>query len=85
MSWRDISSAPRDRYFLACALPERAEENLHKAIFGSYSRSDNRHLIVARIRPKQRKGRVFASVTGQPFWASHWMELPEMPEDACND
>lgn len=28
----------------------------------------------------ERKGRVFASVTGQPFWASHWTDLPEMPQ-----
>ena len=75
--WQDIETAPRDRYFLAVALPERAEEKLIAAIFGDDA---DRHLIVARIRPTQRKGRVFASVTGQPFWASHWMDLPEMPQ-----
>lgn len=80
MEWQPIESAPRDRYFLAVALPERGEEKLIAAIFGDDAPAPHRHLIVARIRPKQRKGRVFASVTGTPFWASHWMELPEMPE-----
>lgn len=80
MEWQPIESAPRDRYFLAVALPERGAEKLIAAIFGDDAPAPDRHLIVARIRPKQRKGRVFASVTGSAFWASHWMELPEMPE-----
>jgi hypothetical protein len=75
--WMPIETAPKDRYFLAVALPERAEEKLIAAIFGDDA---DRHLIVARLRPKQRKGRVFMSVTGRPFWASHWMDLPEMPQ-----
>jgi hypothetical protein len=75
--WMPIESAPKDRYFIAVALPERAEEKLIAAIFGDDA---DRHLIVARLRPKQRKGRVFMSVTGRPFSASHWMDLPEMPQ-----
>ena len=79
--WRPIKTAPKDRYFLACVTPERSEEKLMDAIFGSdRPKVDRRHIIVASIRPKQRKGRVHMSVTGQPFWATHWMPLPFPPE-----
>ncbi len=80
MEWQDISTAPRDRYFLALVGSERSEAKLLEAIFGDApSEHDRRHIIVARLRPKQRKGRVFMSVTGRLFWASHWMPLPEPP------
>lgn len=78
--WQPIESAPRDRYFLAVALPERGAEKLIAAIFGDDAPAPDRHLIVARLRPGQRKGRVFACITGTPFWASHWMDLPSLPE-----
>ena len=78
--WQPIETAPKDRYFLACVTPERSEEKLMEAIFGSdRPKLDRRHTIVASIRHKQRKGRVHMSVTGQPFWATHWRPLPLLP------
>ena len=75
-----IESAPRDRYFLACVMREKSEAKLFKAIFGwERDEANYRHVIVASLRPKQRKGRVFMTVTGQPFWATHWMPLPPPP------
>jgi hypothetical protein len=79
--WQPIATAPKDRYFLACVTPERSEEKLMKAIFGDdHPASTRRDIIVARLRPKQRKGRVFMFVTGHPFWATHWHPLPNLPE-----
>lgn len=81
-NWHPIETAPKDRYFLACVTPERSEDKLLKAIFGDeHPSTDSRHIIVARWRPKQRKGRVFMSVTGHSFWATHWMDLPSPPKD----
>jgi hypothetical protein len=79
-NWEPIETAPKNRYFLACVTPERSEDKLTKAIFGdAHPSADRRHVIVARLRPKQRKGRVFMSVTGHTFWATHWAELPDLP------
>lgn len=79
-AWLPIESAPKDRYFLACVMREKSEATLFKAIFGwERDEANYRHVIVASLRPKQRKGRVFMAVTGQPFWATHWMELPDCP------
>lgn len=88
--WQPINTAPKDRYFLACVIPERSEAKLLKAIFGDeHPKTDSRNIIVARLRPKQRKGRVFMSITGHSFWATHWRELPDLPdwkeEDFIND
>ncbi|QOV92597.1 hypothetical protein [Novosphingobium sp. ES2-1] len=77
-----IESAPKDRHFFfwpaLCAKNPRPR--FFKAIFGwERDEANYRHVIVASLRPKQRKGRVFMAVTGQPFWATHWMELPDCP------
>lgn len=80
VAWRGMDSAPKDRYFLACVMAEKSEAMLFKSIFGwDRDEANYRHVIVASLRPKQRKGRVFMAVTGQPFWATHWMELPDFP------
>ena len=81
--WQPIETAPKDRYFLACVGPEKSAVKLMDAIFGDtlpeWADREQRHIIVARWRPKQRKGRVFMSVTGAAFWATHWAELPNLP------
>lgn len=81
--WHLIETAPKDRYFLACVGPEKSAEKLMDTIFGDtlpeWADREQRYIIVARWRPKQRKGRVFMSVTGAPFWATHWAELPDLP------
>ena len=83
--WQPIETAPKDRHFLAYATPEKSEEKLLKAIFGDEHPSTGRgHIIVARLRPKQRKGRVFMSVTGHSFWATHWTDLPTPPQQGAN-
>ena len=87
--WQPIETAPKDRYFLACVGPERSETKLMDAIFGDtqpeWADREQRHIIVARWRPKQRKGRVFMSVTGRSFWATHWQPLPHLPEETNQD
>lgn len=83
--WQPIETAPKDRYFLACVGPEKSAAKLMDAIFGDtmpeWADREQRHIIVARLRPKQRKGRVFMSVTGAAFWATEWMDLPELPKE----
>lgn len=79
--WQPIATAPKDRTFLACIMPDKSAAKLFQSIFG-YERNeaDYRDVIVAHLRPKQRNGRVFMHVTGRPYWATHWMELPDVPE-----
>ena len=64
MEWRDIESAPRDKYFLAV-------DDL----------ADYREIHIAYRRKGDPKRKIRTSPHGRIYTATHWMNLPELPEN----
>ena len=85
--WQPIETAPKDRMFLACINPSnRAEHNLIKAIFGEDAVTDYREIVIARKRKGDPKIKVRTDPHGRLHDATHWMELPALPnEEQTND
>ena len=66
MEWRDIESAPRDKYFLAV-------DDL----------ADYREIHIAYRRKGDPKRKIRTSPHGRIYTATHWMNLPELPESCA--
>jgi hypothetical protein len=75
--WRDISTAPKDRYFLAYVMPNEAERKLRMA-FGFDAPGGE--VLVAHKWKGDAKGKVRSVPKGTIYSASHWMPMPAPPK-----
>jgi hypothetical protein len=79
--WQPIETAPKDHPFLACIDAEnRAEIKLLRAIFGDKEVADYREIVIAHKRKGDPKYNVRTDPHGRRYPATHWMELPTLPE-----
>jgi hypothetical protein len=76
--WQPIETAPKEVYLLCAVLPPHSEVTLHEAIWGEKPTPYLR-LVIARRRKGDPKHKVRQAVNGHIHTATHWMELPELP------
>ncbi len=81
MTWQPIETAPKGRCFLACIDAENhTETKLIRAIFGDQEVTDYREIVIAHKRKGDPKHIVRTDPHGRRYDATHWMELPNLPE-----
>lgn len=79
--WQPIETAPKDRQFLACVdVSNSPDHRLIKAIFGENEVADYREIVIAHKRKGDPKVKVRTDPLGRLYTATHWMELPSLPE-----
>lgn len=81
MEWRDIESAPRDKYFLAVIDAGETERRLLHALGLADDLADYREIHIAYRRKGDPKRKIRTSPHGRIYTATHWMNLPELPEN----
>lgn len=81
--WQGIESAPRGRYFLAIIDTGEAERRLLKQLGMADDISDYREVVIAYKRKGDPKQKIRTSPHGRIYTATHWMNLPELPESCA--
>lgn len=79
--WQPIDSAPKDgRHFLAVIDAGETERGLLQRLGLADDLADYREIHIAYKRKGDPKRKIRTSPHGRIYTATHWMNLPELPE-----
>ena len=80
-AWLPIESAPKDKYFLAVIDAGETERRLLQQLGLADDLADYREIHIAYRRKGDPKRKIRTSPHGRIYTATHWMNLPELPEN----
>lgn len=82
-AWLPIESAPKDKYFLAVIDAGETERRLLQQLGLADDLADYREIHIAYRRKGDPRRKIRTSPHGRIYTATHWMNLPELPESCA--